>query len=149
VLFAVEKATEVSMTEDADSQRNILDPNSPAGAPGAVPPTGGVPPEDAPPASGSAAETRSASDDLADGIDLMLRAARKALRAVDPRIEAGAALALQRLRELDEQAEEAARRKLGMDRGELEKMLSELGRDTMAAVERVTKRIDDAFTRPR
>src|SRR5690349_11005526 len=137
------------MTEPADDAENAPDPASPAGAPGAVPPTGGVPPEDAPPAFSASAETRSATDDLVDGIDLMLRAARKALHSVDPRIEAAAAEALERLRQLDEQASEAARQKLGAERGELEKILSDLGRDMASAVERVAKRVDSAFGRSR
>jgi hypothetical protein len=125
------------------------DPAEAAGAPGAVPPTGGVPPEDAPAAGAGPAETRSATDDLADGIDLMLRAARKALRSVDPRIEAAGAQALERLRALDDQVSEAARQKLGVEHGELEKILGELGRDLGAAIERVAKRVDGSFGRSR
>jgi hypothetical protein len=86
---------------------------------------------------------------LADGIDLMLRAARKAMRKVDPRIEAAGAQALERLRALDEQAGEMARQRLGVERGELEKILSDLGRDLAATVERVAKRVDGAFGRER
>jgi hypothetical protein len=137
------------MTEPAHDPQNAPEPASPAGAPGAIPPTGGVPPEDAPPTSGASAETRSATDDLVDGIDLMLRAARKALHSVDPRIEAAAAEALERLRQFDEQASEAARQSLGIERGELEKILSDLGRDMASAVERVAKRVDDALGRSR
>jgi hypothetical protein len=137
------------MTEPAANPENVSDPASPAGAPGAIPPTGGVPPEDARSASGASAATRSATDDLVDGIDLMLRAARKALHSVDPRIEAAAAEALERLRQLDEQAGEAARQRLGVERGELEKILGDLGRDMASAVERVAKRVDSAFGRSR
>jgi hypothetical protein len=137
------------MTELSDDPRTETEPASPARAPGAVPPTGGVPPEDARPASEGHAPTRSAAEDLTDGIDLMLRAARKTLRSLDPRIEAGAAQALERLRELDEQAEDAARQRFGVERGELEKILNELGRDVVSAVERVAKRIDGAFERVR
>ncbi len=137
------------MTEPADDPKNLQTPPSPTGAPGAVPPTGGVPPEDARPASGTTAETRSATDDLADGIDLMLRAARKTLRSVDPRTEAAGAKALERLRALDEQAGEVARQRLGVELGELEKILGELGRDMASAVERVAKRVDGVIGRSR
>ena len=49
-----------------------------------IPPSEQAPSDTQP--SGAGHET-SAADDLADGLDLMLRAARKALRSLDPRIE--------------------------------------------------------------
>jgi len=118
-------------------------PTNPADAPGAVPPTGGVPPEDAGPA--ASPDPRSAADDLADGIDLMLRAARKALQAVDPRIEAAAAQAVTRLQELDSQVLESARQGLEAEHQKLEELATEMGRDIAALVKRVAERIDTNF----
>jgi hypothetical protein len=114
-------------------------------APGAVPPTGGTPPEDASPSGDMHERQRSAADDLVDGIDLLLRAARKTLDAVDPRLEAAAAVALERLREIDETVTAEARKKLGADAQQLESIAKELGRELSDAVQRVASRVDRAF----
>jgi len=116
-----------------------------SGAPGAVPPTGGVPPEDAAPRGSHDANARSAADDLADGIDLMVRAARKALRTVDPGIEAAAARAVTRLQELDSQVLERARENLGAEQQKLETLAAELGRDITDVVKRAAERIDASW----
>jgi len=115
-------------------------PTNPADAPGAIPPTGGVPPEDAGPS--SSPDTRSATDDLADGIDLMLRAARKALKSVDPGLEAAAARAVTRLQELDTQVLDSAREHLGAEQQKLERLATEMGRDIAAVLRRVAESID-------
>lgn len=122
-------------------------PTNPADAPGAVPPTGGVAPEDA--AGSSSPDTRSASDDLADGIDLMLRAARKALKSVDPGLEAAAARAVTRLQELDEQVLDSAREQWGAEQQKLEHLAGEMGRDIAALLKRVAERIDTGWGQPR
>jgi hypothetical protein len=122
-------------------------PPNPSDAPGAVPPTGGVPPEDAGPA--ASADTRPAADDLADGIDLMLRAARKALRSVDPGIEAAAAQAVTRLQELDSKVMAAARENLGAEQRKLEQLAGDMGRDISAILKRVADRIDANWREPR
>lgn len=122
-------------------------PTNPADAPGAIPPTGGVPPEDA--GAASSPDTRSAADDLADGIDLMLRAARKALKSVDPGIEAAAARAVTRLQELDDQVLDSAREQLGAEQRKLEHLAGEMGRDLAALVKRVAERIDAGADKPR
>jgi len=115
-------------------------------APGAVPPTGGVSPEDSASAAGSQTHERSATDDLADGIDLLRRAARKALRSVDPRIEAAAERALSHLQELDEKTVEPLRQKFGpLDPKRLETLVTDVGREFQAALERVTERVESAF----
>ena len=122
-------------------------PTHPTDAPGAVPPTGGVPPEDAAGAS-SSPDSRSATDDLADGIDLMLRAARKALKSVNPGIEAAAARAVTRLQELDTQVLDSAREHLGAEQQKLEQLATEMGRDIAAVVKRVAERIDADWRQP-
>jgi len=120
--------------------------NAPSpGAAGAVPPTGGAPPEDASPAGDMHEEHRSAADDLVDGIDLLLRAARKTLDAVDPRLEAAAAATLERLREIDETVTAEARKQLGADAQQLESIAKDLGRELSDAVQRVASRVDQAF----
>lgn len=113
-----------------------------SGAPGAVPPTGGVPPEDAAPHTSHDPDPHSAADDLADGIDLMVRAARKALRAVDPGIEAAAARAVTRLQELDAEVLDRARENLSAEQQKLEALATEMGRDITEVVRRAAERID-------
>ncbi|HWP07089.1 MAG TPA: hypothetical protein VNN72_15155 [Polyangiaceae bacterium] len=90
-------------------------------------------------------EHRSAADDLVDGIDLLLRAARKTLDAVDPRLEAAAAATLERLREIDETVTAEARKQLGADAQQLESIAKDLGRELSDAVQRVASRVDQAF----
>ena len=123
-------------------------------APGAIPPTGGAPPRmgqfgdaGAGGTGSSAAPERSPADDLADGIELLRRAARKTLRAVDPRIEELAERAVTRLKELDEGAnKEFSARAAQLQ--ELEKVADETGQQLVAAVERLAERIESAV-RPR
>jgi len=121
------------------------DPNAPPNdaAPGAVPPTGGVPPEDAPPAAAGPAHERSASEDLTDGIDLIRRAARKALGSLDPRIEAAAERAVKHLQELDETASEAFRRRANAEVvADVERLANEVGREIESFVGRVAERVE-------
>jgi hypothetical protein len=88
---------------------------------------------------------RSAADDLSDGIDLLLRAVRKTMDAVDPRLEAAAAGALERLREVDEAVTAEARKQLGAEARQLESIARDLGRELSDAVQRVASRVDQAF----
>lgn len=117
-----------------------------ARAPGAIPPTEGVPPEDAPPA-GSARQESSAAEDLADGVDLMLRAARKALRSFDPQVERAAERALKQLQELDSNAFEEFSKAGRIDPKKLEQAAEEAGRGIASVLERVTERVDALFRR--
>lgn len=124
-------------------QPNQSDTNAAAQAaidhsPGAVPPTDGVPPRTGTPSAAPA--ERSASEDLADGLDLLRRAARKTLRSVDPRIEALAEQALVHLKELDD----AATEELAARKGSFERTADEVGREILGAIERVSKRIESA-----
>jgi len=111
-----------------------------------------VPPHEqssgSPPPSGAGRES-SAAEDLADGLDLMLRAARKAMRTLDPRIEDTARRALERLEEFDASAlSEMGRRAASkVDPQRLEKVAEEAGREILGAVERVAQRIEDAISR--
>jgi hypothetical protein len=136
------------------------DPNAqaPDVALGAVPPTGGVPPEDAPAAAPDAAHQRSASEDLTDGIDLIRRAARKALGTLDPRIEAAAERAVKRLQELDQNATEAFRRNVPSsphpsDRKrsdtltDVEQLANDVGREIQDFVGRVAERVEAVLTK--
>jgi hypothetical protein len=121
------------------------DPNDQASdAPGAIPPTGGVPPEDAPPVAPGPAGERSASEDLTDGIDLIRRAARKALGSLDPRIEAAAERAVKRLQELDVNAVEELRRRAGPD---VERLATEVGREIEGFVARVAERVESVLSK--
>jgi hypothetical protein len=110
---------------------------------GAVPPTGGVPPEDAPAAARGPAEASSAREDLVDGIELIRRAARKALGALDPHVEQAAERAVTHLRQLDEDAAEVFRKR-GRDLGQLETLVTEFGREVSGLVERVAAKVESA-----
>ena len=115
-----------------------------ARAPGAIPPTEGVPPEDGTPA-GAARSEPSAAEDLADGLDLMVRAARKALRSFDPRVEEAAQRALKQLQELDVSALGDFSKASRIDREKLEQAADQAGREIAGVVERVAERIDTLF----
>ena len=117
-----------------------------AESPGAIPPTGGVPPQDAPPAS-TPREDRSVADDLVDGIDLMLRAARTATRSVEPRIEGTAERVLIRLQQFDENAERQSQPRAEFDRKQLEAIATDAGRDITVLVERISQRVESVLGR--
>ena len=117
-------------------------------APGAVPPTGGAAPQDAPPTASNPSETRSATDDLVDGIDLMLRAARKAMHSLDPRIEQAAERALNTLQEIDEKASEPIRRTVGaIDPKRVEALANDAGRELASLIERIAGRVESELGR--
>ena len=108
-------------------------------APGAIPETDGVPPR-----TGSfrhsQPDERTVAEDLADGLELLRRAARKTVRAADPRLESLAERALVALKELDDEAEEQFSKR----REALERAAQEAGREIVTAVERVAHRIETA-----
>lgn len=118
-----------------------------ADAPGAVPPTQGVPPSHGAP-SKSEAPQRSATENLADALELLRRAARKTLGEVDPRMEAIAERAVTQLRALDAQVI----RDLAADRARLEQLAQasdQAGRMIVSAVERMAQGIDSILHRPK
>lgn len=105
-------------------------------------------PSDVPPRGAGAGHKRSATDDLADGLDLMLRAARKALHSLDPRIEEVGRRALERLQALDATALETAKRaREQLDMGKLEQAAQDAGREVEKTVERLAKRIETVFSK--
>jgi hypothetical protein len=89
----------------------------------------------------------SASRDLAEGLDLMLRAARKALSRVNPtRIEAAGRRAVERLESLDpktvgELGKKAAK---NLDPRRIEEIAEEAGRELIHVIERVADRVESA-----
>jgi hypothetical protein len=99
-----------------------------------------------PPPHGAGHES-SAADDLADGVDLMLRAARKAMRTLDPRIEETARRALERLEQFDAStlSEMGRRAAAKVDAQKIEQVAEEAGREIASAVERVAQRIEEAI----
>lgn len=95
-------------------------------------------------------EHGSAARDLADGFDLMLRAARKAVRHVDPqKVEALGRRALDNLDALKrrrvEDLRQEARRKL--DPRRIEEIAEDAGKELWKVVERVTDRVDALVNR--
>jgi hypothetical protein len=75
----------------------------------------------------------------------MVRAARKALRAVDPGIEASAARAVTRLQELDSEVLDRARENLNAEQQKLEALAAEMGREITDVVKRAAERIDASW----
>ncbi len=111
-----------------------------AGPAGAIPPTQGVPPEDA--AGGPTARERSAAEDLADGIDLLLRAARKAVGEVDPAVEQAAERALTRLQALDAGMTREFEKHASRLSPKLEQVARETGNEVTELVQRLARRIE-------
>lgn len=111
-----------------------------AGPEGAVPPTDGVPPEDA--RGGPTARERSAAEDLADGIDLLLRAARKAAGTVDPAVERVADQALRRLQALDAGMTAEFEKRASELGPRLEQVARDTGNEVIDLVQRLARRIE-------
>lgn len=92
---------------------------------------------------------RSASQDLAEGLELMLRAARKAVKSVDPgKIESLGRRAVGHLENLDrkrvgELGKKAAR---NLDPRRIEEIAEEAGRELLSVVERVAERVESAVS---
>jgi hypothetical protein len=88
---------------------------------------------------------RRASEDLADGLELMLRAAKKAMRHVDPaNVEKLGRRALESIEHLKrERVEELGRKaKRRLDPKRVEEIAEEAGRELLRVVERVAERVD-------
>jgi len=92
---------------------------------------------------------RSASDDLADGLELMLRAARKAMRGIDPgRIEALGRRAVSSVENLDRRTVGELGRKAArnLDPRRIEEIAEDAGRELLGVVERVADRVESAVS---
>lgn len=91
------------------------------------------------------AAERSASKDLADGLQLMLSAAKKALRNVDPsKVEEVGRRALRNLETIDakkvgELGRKAAR---NLDPRKIEEVAEDAGREILSVMERVAERVE-------
>ena len=89
----------------------------------------------------------SASEDLAEGLDLMLRAARKALNRVNTgKLEAAGRRAVEKLETLDarkvgELGKKAAK---NLDPRRIEEIAEEAGRELINVIERVADRVEGA-----
>jgi hypothetical protein len=92
-------------------------------------------------------EESPASRDLAEGLDLMLRAARKAMSRVNPtKLEAAGRRAVERLENLDarkvsELGKKAAK---NLDPRRIEEIAEEAGRELIHVIERVAERVESA-----
>jgi hypothetical protein len=90
---------------------------------------------------------RSASQDLAAGLDLMLRAAKKAMRNIDPtKIESLGRRAVQGLENLDRKKVGELGRKAAknLDPRRIEEIAEDAGRELLSVVERVAERVESA-----
>jgi hypothetical protein len=88
---------------------------------------------------------RRPSEDLAEGLELMLRAARKAVRGIDStRIEELGRRALRSVEGLDRQKVQDLGRKAAknLDPRKIEEVAEEAGRELLAVVERVAERVE-------
>jgi hypothetical protein len=89
---------------------------------------------------------QSAADDLAAGLDLMLRAARKALKNIEPaRIEELGKRAMRGVENLDRKAVSDLGKKAAknLDPRRIEEVAEEAGRELMSVIERVAERVED------
>jgi hypothetical protein len=94
----------------------------------------------------SSAKERSAAEDLADGLDLLMRAARKATHSVDPRLEEIAQRALARLQEFDSGSSSLWHERSGIDPRQVEKLATDMGREIAAFVERMALGVESGLT---
>jgi len=95
--------------------------------------------------SSTAQRERRPSEDLADGLELMLRAARKAVRGIDPaRIEELGRRAIRSVEGLDRQKVQDLGRKAArnLDPKKIEEVAEEAGRELLAVMERVAERVE-------
>jgi hypothetical protein len=96
------------------------------------------------------ARERSAAQDLADGLDLMLRAAKKAARRVDPQnIEELGRRALGNLEVLNKKRVDDLKNKAkrGLDPHRLEEIAEDAGKELLKVVERVAERVDSIVSK--
>ncbi len=99
--------------------------------------------------SGPSADRRSASQDLAEGLELMLRAARKAARHVEPsRIEELGRRAARSVENFDSKAAKELGRKAvrTLDPRRIEEIAEDAGRELLNVVERVADRVESIVT---
>jgi hypothetical protein len=92
---------------------------------------------------------RGPAQDLADGLELMLRAARKAVKNIDPaKLEQLGQRAKSGLENLDRGKVEQFGRKAArhLDPRKVEEVAEQAGRELLAVVERVAERIDSMVT---
>jgi hypothetical protein len=108
-------------------------------APGAVPPTGGVPPEDAAAAFVSPPR-QDATEDLVDALDLMLRAARKLSGGLDPKLEQLADRVVRELQQLETDSPQHAERMQ-----QLEGLCAEAVYELRRVIEAVAVRVESLF----
>jgi hypothetical protein len=94
----------------------------------------------------SAVKEQSAAEDLADGLDLLMRAARKATHSVDPRLEALAQRALARLQEFDSGSSALWHERSGVDPRQVEKLATDTGREIAAFVEHVALGVESTLS---
>jgi hypothetical protein len=104
--------------------------------------------EPGPNAKGAAASERegSAADDLAAGLDLMLRAARKALANIEPnRIEDLGKRAMRSVENLDRKkvSDFGKRAAKNLDPRKIEEVAEEAGKEILSVIERVAERVED------
>jgi general stress protein YciG len=88
---------------------------------------------------------RSATEDLAEGLELMLRAARKAMRGLDPsRVEELGKRAMRSIESLDAKRVQELGRKAAqhMDPKKIEEIAEDAGRELLGVVERVADRVE-------
>jgi hypothetical protein len=107
---------------------------------------------DRPDPEATAEEERTASRDLADGLDLMMRAARKAMRGFDPaKLEDLGRRAVRSVESLDaKQVSEFGRKAArNLDPRKIEEVAQDAGRELMNVIERVSDRIDGLVSNPR
>jgi hypothetical protein len=99
------------------------------------------------PDSENEAEARSASRDLADGLELMLRAARKAVSRVNAeKVESAGRRVKERLENLDarkvgELGKKAAK---NLDPRQIEEIAEDAGKELLSVIERVADRVEAA-----
>ena len=98
---------------------------------------------------GASERDRSASADLADGLELMLRAARKAMRGIDPgRIEELGRRAVSSVENLDRRKVGEIGRKAArnLDPRRIEEIAEDAGRELLGVVERVAERVESVVS---
>jgi hypothetical protein len=91
-------------------------------------------------------QERTAADDLAAGVDLMLRAARKALKNIEPtRIEELGKRAMRSVEHLDRRkvTEFGKKAAKNLDPRKIEEVAEDAGRELMSVIERVAERVED------
>ncbi|MEZ4222415.1 MAG: hypothetical protein R3B13_15865 [Polyangiaceae bacterium] len=95
-------------------------------------------------------DARGASQDLADGLELMLRAARKVVKKVDPtKIESAGRRAMESLESLDTKrvSEIGKKAAKNLDPKKIEEVAGDAGRELLNVIERVADRMEKIVDR--